>query len=360
MAIDWTKSMQQTFEYYEVNPTTWLDEKKLTMITSSSIERDSEADTLGSASIELDEAIGECYIRIYLIAIQNGRREKIPLATVLAQTPSFSFDGKQMSYSIDAYTPLTELTETQPPIGYFTPKNDNILKSVTSMIKNHCRAPVVETESHDILSSNFVTNTDDTWLSYISDLILNAKHYLDLDAMGKILLAPTQNLNAMTPIWTYTDDNSSILYPEIKVDKDLYSVPNIVEVVYTNSDEGNSSKTYYARAVNDDPNSVTSTISRGRNIVTRETSPNFAGVPDQKMVDEYAQNLLKQLSSIQCTVSYKHAYCPVRVNDCVLLNYKKAGINNVKAKVINQKIVCEPGCPVSEKATFSIDLWEGD
>ena len=72
---------------------------------------------------------------------------------------------------------------------------------------------------------------------------------------------------------------------------------------------------------------------------------------------EYAVKLMKELSSVQYTVSYSHGYCPVRVGDCVRLNYSSAGLNNVKAKVISQTIKCESGCSVSEKAVFTTKLW---
>ena len=66
---------------------------------------------------------------------------------------------------------------------------------------------------------------------------------------------------------------------------------------------------------------------------------------------------MKDLSTIEYTVSYTHGYCPVRLGDCVRLNYKAAGITDIKAKVISQSIKCEPGCPVSEKAVFTTKLW---
>jgi len=68
---DWKKSMQQTFEYYIVNPSTWGDKKSIKTITSCKIDRGSDQETLGHASFELTEDIGECYIRAYLITIQN-------------------------------------------------------------------------------------------------------------------------------------------------------------------------------------------------------------------------------------------------------------------------------------------------
>ena len=115
---DWTASMQQTFEYYTVDPVSWKDVKKLDNVTKSTIVRDLEVETLGNATIDVTETIGESYIRIYLITIQNGIKEKFPLGTFLVQTPSSSFSGKIREVTMDAYTPLLELKENRPPLGY--------------------------------------------------------------------------------------------------------------------------------------------------------------------------------------------------------------------------------------------------
>ena len=66
---NWLSTMQQTFEYYIVDPGTWRDIKKVDNVTSSTINRDLNAETLGSASISISESLGECYIRIYLILL---------------------------------------------------------------------------------------------------------------------------------------------------------------------------------------------------------------------------------------------------------------------------------------------------
>ena len=114
---DWQSSMSQTFEYYVVDPGTWQNQKLLDNVLSCTITRDSETETLGSASIDIGESVGECYIRVYLVTNQNGLKERHPLGTFLVQTPSSSFDGKIRNVSMDTYTPLLELKENQPPIG---------------------------------------------------------------------------------------------------------------------------------------------------------------------------------------------------------------------------------------------------
>ena len=349
---DWLSSMQQTFEYYIVDPNSWKDTKRIDTVTSCTIERDEESDTLGSATIESTESLGECYIRVYLMTIQNGVTEKHPLGTFLVQTPSISFDGKITSSSMDAYTPLIELKENPTPLGYSLSKDMNIMDMAYQLVRDNARAPVVKATCDATLYYDFVSNTNDTWITFIRDLIANAKYRFSLDEMGRILFSPKQETASLQPVWTYDDGNSSILYPEITFDRDLYGIPNVVEVIYSNSNDY-----YYARVVNDDANSPTSIVNRGREILYRDTDPSLSGDPTENQIQEYAEKLLKELSSIECTITYSHGYCPVRIGDCVRFNYSRAGLTDIKAKVISQSITCRPGCEVTEKAVFNNKLW---
>ena len=367
---NWTASMQQTFEFYIVDPGTWKDMKMLDNVTGCTINRDSEAETLGSATIDIVESVGECYIRVYLVTIQNGITEKHPLGTFLVQTPSSSFNGKIRNVSMDAYTPLIELKEKMPPVGYFIPKGSNVMEAAYDKLTDGkeyeriIRAPVIETSSEHKLFVDFVADINDTWAKFFGDLLANADYEFALDEMGRVLFAPKQDATALQPVWTYDDGNSSILYPELSMDHDLYGIPNVVEVIYSNNN-----RYYYHIEENHDPNSPTSIENRGRKIIHRVVNPDMnaiLGSPDDigndrdplnGQVKDYAKRLLKELSTIEYTVSYTHGYCPVRVGDCVRLNYAKAGLIDVKAKVISQSIRCEPGCPVSEKAIFTTKLW---
>jgi hypothetical protein len=405
---DWTKSMQQTFEFYVVDPGTWKDSKLLTTVKSCAIDRDSTADTLGSASFDIAESVGECYIRVYLITVQNGVKEKYPLGTFLVQTPSSDFDGKIRSVTMDAYTPLLELTEKQPPIGYYVPRSfgqykvnkqsdgtyvktddeieisygqrepglqtttgedvyfgttddnkevyycvvGNFMELAYRLTRDNLRAPVVKPEYNKPLTYDFVSDLEDTWLTFLKDLISNANYEFSLDEMGRVLFAPKQDTASLQPVWTYEDDDISILYPELSMDHDLYGVPNVVEVVYSSGTD-----LLHARVENTDENSPTSIPTRGREVVHREINPSLPGIPDQAQIDKYAEDLLRAMSAIDYTVTYTHGYCPVRPGDCVRINYSRAGLTNIKAKVISQSIKCEPGCPVTEKAVFSTNLW---
>lgn len=350
--VDWSASMQQTFEYYVVEPNTWKDLKLIDTVKTCTIKRESDAETRGSATFNIVDSIGECYVRAYLVTVQNGVKEKHPLGTFLVQSPSSSFDGKVKDVTMDAYTPLLELKEKQPPLGYYIPKKSNVMERAYLLTRENMRAPVSEPSCDITLFSDFVADPSDTWLTFLISLVNNAKYTFDLDERGRILFSPKQDTASLQPVWEFDDSNSSILYPELSMDHDLFGIPNVVEVMYSNGEHS-----YDITEVNADPNSPISTVNRGRKIVYRETDPNLIGDPTEDRIKEYAKQLLRDLSTIEYTVTYTHGYCPVRVGDCVRLNYAKAGLKNVKAKVISQSIKCEPGCPVTEKAVFTQKLW---
>lgn len=352
---DWTRSMQQTYEYYEVNPDTWKDNRKIDTIEKCTITRDADDETKGSASISCLEDMTDHYIRTYLVTTQDGVTERHTLGTHLYQTPSIRFDGKYTSIDQDGYTPLTELKERPPSLGFSLRKGANILEMATTLITDQVRAPVVPGESDKKLIDSFVSEVEDTWLYFITDLIANAGYFLGVDEEGRILFETDEPVTKLQPVWEFNDDNSSILLPEVEIERDLYGIPNVVEVVYSPS----NGTPMYSRVTNTDENSIVSIPSRGREIVYRDTNPNVVSGLTQEQLDEYATNLLQELSSLEYTVTFSHGYCPVRLGDCVLLNYKSADLVNTKAKITRQTINCESGCTIEETAVFTKELWEG-
>lgn len=350
--INWHDSMQQTFEYYIVDPNTWKDQSQILDVESCSITRNLSSDTLGSATLDCKTILDECYVRVYLISIQNGETDKRPLGTFIIQTPSESFDGKVLKNTYDGYTPLLELKEKSPPLGYTLLKDQEIMSIALNLFRENMRAPVVKANSTKTLYDDFVSNTSDTWLTFLSDLVANADFQIRLDEQGKVIFEPVQDIASIQSVWTYNDDDISILYSDITNDRDLYGIPNTVEVIYSSNGE-----ILYSKVVNDDKNSPISTVKRGREILYRDTNPSISGIPTQEMLDAYATQLLRNLSTLEHTISYRHGYCPVRIGDVVTINYQRAGLKNVRARVTSQTISCETGCPVEETATYTTKLW---
>lgn len=354
MMIDWTAPMQQTYEFYVVDPRTWTDKEQIRTITKGSIVRDADAETKGSASFETTELLSECYIRTYLRVSQHGERRRFPLGTHLVQTPEKTYDGRVSTQTMDAYTPLLELKDNVPPLGYTILAGSNILDISALILRGILRAPVVKATSVQTIGGDFVSNIDDTWLDYLSDFIANANYEFDIDEMGRILFQQKIDTKSMQPVFTFNDDNSSILQPSITISRDLYGVPNVVEAVYSQDEYS-----FMARAENNDPNSPVSIPNRGRIICHRETDPDLPGTPTPEALQSYAETKLRDLSSLEYTVTYTHGYLPtVRVGDCVRLNYVNAGLVDTKARIIKQSINLESGCQVEETAVYTKPVME--
>lgn len=358
MGIDWSKSMVQTYQFFKVNPNTWMDEKKLENFESASVAFDSNDETICSGSLTGEIIDDEFYIRIYLICTQFGYVYKFPLATLLVMSQLSGYNGRRYQYSVNAYSPLIELKEKYPPIGYsMICRKNEVLGNVLKILAEHLRAPVITTITTPVLSTDefiFTAEFDDTWLSYIISILSSIGYHLGVNAKGEVYLSPDIiNVNAVKSVYTYTDDNSSILLPDISDEYDIYGIPNVVELLHSNPNNN-----YFVRIVNKDPDSKTSTISRGREIVYRaNTDEGYILSKDQ--VQNLAVNILKKKSEVEHIIEYKHGYNPVTLGDGITMNYTRSGYRHQKAVVISQIIECKNGCVVTEKAKYSSYLWRG-
>lgn len=353
--IDWSRQMSQDFEYWKVNPNTWADSEKLDCINSCSLTYDSSAETVGTASFNSYKSLPECYVRTYLIASQNGIEYRVPLATNLVQTPSVKWDGYVHSTSLNAYSPLLELKSDNPPIGYSILKKKVISSVFNSLYSEHCRAPLANTyNTYKTLYSDFTAEDSDTWLSFFNSLLSYDDRYLSVDGLGQIVISENEKIKALPVDYVFTDNNSSIVYPDTTDKTDYYDVPNRVEVLYSDNNQY-----FFSRVENRNVDSELSIPNRGRVVLYRETSPEFSGIPTKSIVDTYAKTILKNKSTIQHELTIKHGYCGVGINQAVVLNLKKAGLVGIKGLITKQSITCEKGLPVSSTIVYSEELWDG-
>lgn len=371
--IDWTKSMKQTYEFYLVNPLTGLNKQKLTTVTGATVTRDLQSDTQVSGSIEYDGELNEEYVRIYLVAEQGDEVEKIPLITMLCQTPSTSFNGKRKSTSITGYSPLIELENVYPPFGYTFPKytaqtSQENSKSLDKLIPRLCRENMrmdvldisedLSSLTAEVMANAVTTDPGNSWFAVIQSLISNTDYMMRVKEDGIVYFDKRPNLNKMTPVWTFNTNNSSLLHSDISIDRDLYNVPNVVEIITTTVD----GVTHSVIVENTDESSPTSIPSRGRKVVYREINPNqlsrTSARNSQETIQKYAYKVLEQFNTLEYRISYSHGYCGVNIGDAVYINYPEAGLEFAKAIVVSQKIDCKTGCTVEETAVFTKSLFQ--
>lgn len=352
---DWTASAGHTYEFWRVNPTTWRDVEPVKNVLSCSITRD-DSDLMGSVDMEIDSDIEqEIYIRAYLIVEQppgSGITERFCLSTFLVQSPTRAMNGKRTTRSLTCYPPTIELQDTKPPIGFTVAKGMNIASIAAQLCRSHCRAPIIETSSSAVTSDPVIASDDDSWLTFIKAVLEKGDLEFAIDEWGRFSFPPKREASALRALWTYTDDNSSVLLPEVTDERDWFGIPNVYEAVMSSND---SSVT--GRAVNDSPSSPISTVNRGREVYERETSPDIGKEnPTAEDLSNYARNKLKELSKVERSVDYSHGYNSVKVGDTVEVNYTRHGYT-AKGVVTSQVINCDTACTVEETVKFTEDLW---
>ncbi|MCI8425644.1 MAG: hypothetical protein HFJ72_08325 [Adlercreutzia sp.] len=351
--IDWDGEMAQSFSFFEVSPLTWQNVRRLARIGSAELTFDAADDLRASATLASAEDIGECYVRARLDVRQGRESASFVLGTFLAQTASRTRGSASVSYDIDGYSPLLELADDCPPLGYYVGAGRNVLDAVCDIAVEHCRAPVVRAASAAALAEPFVAEPDGTWLDFLAALAAKAERTVEVDPMGRIVLAPVRAPSAMRPVCALGPSGHRIVLPDATDDRDLFGIPTSVQLVWSGADGA----TLSATAHNDNPDSATSRQSRGRTILDRLTDVDLpdglSAAEAQARLDQMAREELGRRGCLEHQVSYERGFLPnVGVGSCVYLDMEPLGVQS-RAVITSQTISCGTSCRVSETSTFT-------
>lgn len=349
--IDWTRGAQHTWRYWVVDPLTWRDERELGGVLSCEVTRDASADTTESASLTFDgdPPSGELLVRVYLDAAQAGATERLCVGTFLAQTPRWRGDGRVRSAEADMYGVLREMADDSPPVGLSVAKGSDPLRFAESYARAATRAPVGSAPEGVPLAEHYVAGDDETWLDVVRDLCQRGGCELATDAYGQVRFEPVRRVAALSPVQTFDDSNSSLVMPDVEVATDLYDVPNVVRVVWSED-----ARCVVAEAVNDDAASPLSVQARGRRVTQVVRNPEeLSKGCTESAARAVARARLSDLSHAERTVTFTHGILsPLpALGDCVRLVYARHGID-CRARVTRQVIGCETGATVQCTATW--------
>jgi hypothetical protein len=349
--MDWTRSLGIDWRYSLVDPETWSDTEEIASVRSCSLSWDAESELLVSGSIEVDEAFrDEAYVRVWCDARQGDLAERHAVATLLCQTSKDGTEGTVLTVSADAYSPLIELRDDKPPIGWSVSGSAD---DAIALICSHMRAPFVPYESGVELAADVVAADDESWLDMLWAVCDEAGLEFWLDGMGRLVFGLKPEPWALQPIQSISDtDERGILYAERSRETDLFEIPNHFEAV--RSDPGSWVK---GEAWNRDPASRTSTVRRGRPITSREMNPD--GLPSgssQEVADEYARKRLREESVITRTYSIGIGYIPLRLGDAIRFSDSKLGAEE-NVMVIGMELNCDVEARLDLTATSTEELW---
>lgn len=351
MAVDWTRSMRQEFEFCEVSPQTWADLSALSDVSACTITHDVGKDTRSSATIAVDGQgwLGaERIVRCYMDATQGGESERVCLGTFSFQGERSERDGLVRSTSADGYGFLQDMASDSPDYGTCAAGDPS--EAVGDMVGRSCRAPYVGYAGLAELRAPVWAADGDSWLSFALAVAGEAGCTLDEDAWGRVMLVPDVPFAALRPSWTYGPDNC-IVAPRVVDETDLFGIPNWCEVTVSN---GVSVRV--ATAENADPASPTSTVNRGHRIPLRLSNPDgLSAYCTQAQAEAFAARALSDASVVTRTWTYTHAWCPVRAGDAVTLDLGDG--SPMVARVMSQDVRLQVGVEVDEVAVTSERTW---
>lgn len=330
--IDYGKGISATYYATRVDPKTWADAGEINII-SGTITKNAKSNLVVSADITVNDDIGtEEWMRVYMVAQQSGAKERVPLFTGIVSSPTRSIYGESETRKLDCYSVLKVSADILLPLGWFAPARTNGGELIKILLSDLPCPVELDNGSPNIISS-FVAGDNDSKLSVAKEIADAINWQIKVNGDGSVRICP----KPLYVAGTFDNIENDILEMTVSDDKDSFSVPNVLRVTLQGS---------AATARDDDPDSVYSTISRGREIWKQETAKLAAG----ESLGEYAVRRLKELQNPSRKLTYTRRFQPdVDVNDLVSIIYPKQDIGDV-FRVQSQTIELSHGASVKEVA----------
>lgn len=324
--IDYTSNRHnETYTYKRVSWGNWAEHEEYPWITDGSIEysADSDLKVTGSFNFEGNELPNTSdMLRVYYdFDDDNGEHEHDALATLFISYAELehidTITGVKSKGTIDGASVLKVLQEKIYGAPYTITANTNAIYKAVTLIKS-CGLNVDYTPDITVLSSDHTFDSGATYLDMVNWLCDTAGYMpATPDAYGTIELQPyTDTINQSAAV-TFTNDDNSIMYPELNVANDWADTPNVVKLLY------NTDQACIVAEARNESGSRASLDSRGGREQTlyEETSE----LPDNASKITSLIDLAEtKLRAVSCDIEYvtiSHAYRPLRLYELITVNY---------------------------------------
>lgn len=247
-----------------------------------------------------------------------------PYGTFLLSTPPRDYQGGAITRTIQCYDRTVILTDDKFIDRYTVTRTQKFTDAVKDILLGAGITAVNVVDSSKTLPEDLDWVAGTTRLQAINDLLGRINYYsLSFDELGIAWGRPYVDPASRATDFTHnTSLRTSIVYPDISQELDSYDIPNIVVVASATPDDPNTS--FRAVAINSNPASLTSTVSRGRNVVRVEN----VQVPDQATAQSVADRFLFEGSQIFEAVPFKSTFLPYQELDKISFIDTDLGISD--------------------------------
>lgn len=347
--MDWFSSGRvDEFRYMRVDRRTWREVGEVGGITGGSLDRNDLAPVKASGSLAYFAApdIGNDLLRVYSDSYlpSTGETASVAHGTYLVSTPSSTYRGCIEEGTADLYGVLQVLAEDAFDGPLCVPAG-TVAVSMAASIASGVGLPVVASPSAATLNKAAVFDDEGASKLDAVNWLLGFAGFASAgcDGYGNVLMRPYADPSHRSPTVEMRDDRGRCVFAaDVVREYDAFNVPNVVTVVCSGSDGA----VLAATAVNDDPMSAYSTVSRGRRIVHRET---VSDVDGQDALQARADALLSAKTSAVESYGVSHVYTPMEMGEVCDFAYSKAGIYRNDIAAVSQTMLLRPGMPCTTR-----------
>ena len=346
--LDWSQDYNVEWRLMHVNKDTWADAGMADYVKSVHIDTDATnaVPMLAAASLELeipiDESWQDGWYRFEGVFQQGTYRAVLPIGTFLVESGSDDVDFGVTVSSVDGYSVLKPAADRKMLVGSYVPKGVNGAEYAAGLLRECVLAPVV-VEGRFVLNDYMAYGADTSYLEVVWDIIDAGSFCMSLDGDGTIHVKPKPDTSALV----LNNSARCLLMPKITRNIDKTGIPNVYRAIA--GDGG------WAEAVNDNPESSVSTVSRGRRVEVVDTNPQRI---NGETLKAYAERKLEEESTLYKSYSYTREYDPeIGPFDMVTATLPNFGFDG-DLRVLSQSIDCGAAITVTETASMVIKEYE--
>lgn len=345
--MDWTRGYSSTWRLYAVDPDTWADARELGGVTSATVERDGTGDAplVDSGTVSLTTPLGqgwdEGYVRLALEAEQEGRVERFDVATLLATRVGGTVERGGETPELECRSVLWPASVTVMDPGSYVPAGADGAEWAAERLSEAINAPV-SFEGGFTVDEHLVLDLGTTVLDAAWQVLRAGGYRIAIDGRGRVRVAP----EATDVSLELSSASARMLLPSVETRLDWSGVPNR----YVAVDEE-----LVAEAVNDDPASPTSTVTRGYRVDMVDESPTRV---DGETLAAYCARRLEEESVVEDARTYERKFWPGIVPGSLVRGTLPSVSMEGTMRVTRQSLDCGPALIVTETAVREVRTWQ--
>ena len=301
------------FKYWLLNKN---DEfiRELDNITKCTVSNNSFADIKRTADITLidDKNINYLSDRIQPWIIFNTPYGEIKwsMGIFLLNSPTATYKNNMSSRDIECYDKLQILMDDKLGERLVIRKNSNYILEILKIIQSTGETKINIPNSDKLLKRDREFEIGTTKLQVVNRLSRELNYTsLSVDEKGQYYAEPYILPTDRDVEFKYINDEYSIILDGITEELDLFSTPNKFIAIVSNPD----TQPLRAEYINDNPNSATSTISRGRTIVGDVIE--LTDIADQNTLNKRVQRSAYKSNRDYQKISFSSAIMPFHSNN---------------------------------------------